>query len=201
TIAAVQAPADGSYSTGDELRVSLTFSEDLVINTAGGTPAISLTVGSAPRDAAYVAAESSASTAVFVYTVQTGDNDSDGIAIGSLNLNGGSIRDSASNPANLSFTAPDTSGVIVDALAPEVSSVDVPADATYGEGESLIFTVNTSEDVTVAGTPELTLTVGSSALSAVYSGGDGTSALTFSATVPAGLLDTDGISVDALNLA
>ncbi|SIS59010.1 hypothetical protein SAMN05421686_102413 [Thalassolituus maritimus] len=201
TVTTVQAPADGSYSTGDELRVSLTFSEDLLINTAGGTPAISLTIGSTSRNAAYVAAESSGSTAVFVYTVQTGDNDSDGIAIGSLNLNGASIRDGASNPANLSFMAPDTSAVTVDALAPEISSVSVPADDTYGEGDTLTFTVNTNEDVTVSGTPELALTVGSTALNAVYSGGDGTSALTFSATIPVGLLDTDGISVETLNLA
>ena len=66
-----------------------------------------------------------------------------------------------------------TTGVLVDAVAPTVSSVSVPAKDTYVAGDTLSFTVNTSENVTVTGTPRLALTIGSTTVYANYASGSG----------------------------
>ena len=83
--------------------------------------------------------------------------------------------------------------------APTVSSVSVPADNTYAAGDNLNFTVNASENVTVSGTPQLVLTIGSTSRQADYVSGSGTSALVFRYTVQSGDLDTDGIVVSSLS--
>ena len=95
---------------------------------------------------------------------------------------------------NLAFVdAPDTT-------IPTITSVTVPADATYKLGEALAFTLNTDEKVTVSGTPQLALTIGSTTVQADYVSGSGSKALMFSYTVVADRADTDGITVGALAL-
>ncbi|MCW1935695.1 Ig-like domain-containing protein [Pseudomonas sp. MDMC_285] len=60
------------------------------------------------------------------------------------------------NAAGNAGTGTSTSNAYtIDTAAPAVSSVSVPSSATYGVGDSLVFTVNFSEDVTVSGTPVL----------------------------------------------
>ena len=80
-------------------------------------------------------------------------------------------------------------------LAPAVTSVAVPTAGTYGVGQALPFTVNYSRPVMVTGMPKLAITIGSSVRDVLYTGGSGTSALTFSYTVRAGDTDTDGIAI------
>lgn len=65
-----------------------------------------------------------------------------------------------------------------------------PAYAT-----ALSYTVNTSENVTVTGTPRLTLTIGATTRYATYASGSGTNALVFSYTPVAGDFDADGVAV------
>jgi hypothetical protein len=80
--------------------------------------------------------------------VQSGDLDSDGIAVASpIDLNGGTIRDLPGNNAVLTFTPPNTSGVLVDGVAPTITSVTGPAAGTYIVGQHLDFTVVFSEAV------------------------------------------------------
>lgn len=89
----------------------------------------------------------------------------------------------------------------IDSTVPTVASVSVPANGTYVAGDTLTFTVNTSEAVTVVttgGMPSLSLTLGSSTRDASYVGGSGTSALTFSYTVGSGDLDSNGITLGSL---
>ena len=101
--------------------------------------------------------------------------DSDGISVGTLSANGGTIQDAAGNDASLTLNSVgSTTSVLVDAIAPTVSSVSVPANATYITGQNLNFTVNFSENVTVntgGGTPRLALTVGASTVYASYISG------------------------------
>lgn len=105
------------------------------------------------------------------------------------------------NAAGNAGTGTSTSNAYtIDTAAPAVSSVSVPSSATYGVGDSLVFTVNFSEDVTVSGTPRIALTIGSSIYYADYVFGTGTSALQFSAIVQAGWNDANGITVGALSL-
>ena len=94
-----------------------------------------------------------------------------------------------------------TKNIVVSEPPPvTVTSVAVPTDKTYKLGDVLSFTVNFSDNVIVTGTPQLALTIGSSGKQISYTGGSGTSALTFSYTVSNGDLDTDGITVGALTL-
>jgi uncharacterized repeat protein (TIGR02543 family) len=82
-------------------------------------------------------------------------------------------------------------------VAPTVSTVSVPASATYTAGQNLDFTVNYSEAMTVAGgTPSIPITLNTGGtVNASYVSGSGTAALLFRCTVVAGNLDADGVSV------
>jgi ELWxxDGT repeat protein len=117
----------------------------------------------------HVSERQGTSTLTFRYTVQSGDLDSDGIAVASpIDLNGGTITDVPGNDAVLTFTPPDTSGVLVDGVAPTITSVTGPAAGTYIVGQNLDFTVVFSEAVAVTGTPRLVLTIGSTTRYATY---------------------------------
>ncbi|TDQ79098.1 MBG domain-containing protein [Sphingobacterium yanglingense] len=87
---------------------------------------------------------------------------------------------------------------VVDNTPPEVTSATVPADGMYGVGQHLDFTVNISENVSVTGTPRITLTIGNTIRYATYRSGSGSSALEFRYTVQVGDLDLNGIGVAGL---
>lgn len=92
--------------------------------------------------------------------------------------------------------------VTIDAIGPSVTSVSVPANATYAAGNDLAFTVNFNEAVTVetgGGTPRMALVIGSQTTYADYVSGTGTTALIFRYTVKSGEADANGITVAALN--
>ena len=88
---------DGVYGIGDKIEVTVTFSENIVVT---GSPRLELDIGGSAKTASYD--RTIGSTVVFSYTVAVGNNDTDGIAIGSnkLTLNGGSIKDAADNDAD-----------------------------------------------------------------------------------------------------
>ncbi|MCS6233535.1 hypothetical protein G3488_22285, partial [Shewanella baltica] len=163
---------------------------------------LSITVGATTRQATYQSG-SGTGALLFRYIVQAGESDSDGIAVGALSANGGTLRDSASNDANLTLNSVGaTTSVLVDATVPAVMSVTVPANATYTAGQNLDFTINFGENVTVntgGGTPQLSITVGATTRQATYQSGSGTGALLFRYTVQAGESDSDGIAVGVLS--
>jgi hypothetical protein len=201
TITSVTGPAAGTYIVGQHLDFTVVFSEAVVVDTTGGTPRLVLTIGSTTRYATYLSG-SSTSTLTFRYTVQSGDLDTGGIAVAStsIDLNNGAITDVPGNDAVLSFTPPDTSGVLVDGVAPTITSVSGPAAGTYIVGQNLDFTVVFSEAVAVTGTPRLQLTIGSTTQYATYQSGTGTSTLVFRYTVQSGDLDSDGIAVASTSI-
>ena len=193
-LSTVTGPISASYGTGQNLDFTATFSENVRVDTTDGTPSLGVTIGSTIKTATYVSGNETAEL-VFRYAVANGDSDGDGIASESpISLNGGSLGDAAGNGAALSFSPPDTSGVLVDTTAPSIASVEPPANGSYKEGATLDFTVNYDEPVTVTGTPAIGLTVGSTARNASFSSGGGTSALVFRYTVQASETDTDGIA-------
>src|SRR3569623_3320396 len=124
-------------------------------------------------------------------------------SITSSALSGGShtVTAKATDTAGNTSSASSGLSLTVDATAPTVSSVIVPADGSYNAGITLSFTVNTCEAVTVdtsGGTPRLALDIGGSSVYASYASGAGSSALVFTYTVQAGDNDADGIAVSAL---
>ena len=187
----VTLPANKTYITNEQLNFTVNFSEPVNVT---GTPAIALTIGSTNVNASYVSG-SGTNALLFRYTVTAGELDNNGITVGALT---GTIADAATNAANLSLGTLNTSGILVDAVAPVVNSVAVPANDTYITSETLSFTVNFSEAVNITGTPSLGITIGSTNVSATYFSGNGTSALIFNYTVLANQEDGNGITVGAL---
>jgi methionine-rich copper-binding protein CopC len=124
---------------------------------------------------------------------------------GAATFTGLSITYSASGSSSETLNLQASSGSLTtatssqltssDTTAPTVSSVSVPADGTYGAGQTLSFTVNTTEAITVTGTPQIALTIGGATEQATYASGSGSTALVFSYTVQAGDVDADGIAV------
>ena len=124
---------DGGYAIGDEIQVGLTFSEAVTVT---GAPQLTLDVGGQSRTAAY--SEGSTTTQLlFTYTVPTGEEDTDGIAVvaNSLALNGGAIRAGSAN-VTLTHAALQANGHKVDGIAPTVTvggetRIYVPPDRQF----------------------------------------------------------------------
>ena len=86
---------------------------------------------------------------------------------------------------------------------PHVTSVDSPtADDTYTTSDTIDITITFSQAVDVTGTPQLTLETGDNDAVASYTGGSGTTILTFAYTVAAGesSADLDYAGTSALTL-
>ena len=198
TVNSVSVPSNATYTAGQNLDFTVNFNENINVT---GTPLLNLTIGSVTKQAAFIGGSGSASL-LFRYTVQNGDNDNNGIALGSLALNAGTLRDSGGANANLTLNSVgNTTSVLVDAVDPTVTSVTVPANATYIAGQNLDFTVNFNENITVSttsGTPQIAITIGATVRQASYISGSGGSALLFRYTVQNGDNDTDGIAVGTL---
>ena len=201
--------ANGSYKAGDSITLAVTF--DQAVTVTGGTPTLLLETGATDRSAVYTAG-SGTNTLTFAYVVQPGDlsADLDYESTAALSLNGASIASAAlGGGAILTLPAPGAANslganaaLVIDGVAPAVTSVAVPASATYTQSQVLDFTVNFSETVTVdtsGGTPRLAiaLDVGGTAY-ASYLSGSGTTALTFQMTVAVGQVDLTGIALNAL---
>lgn len=185
--------AAGTYASGENLDITVTFSEDVTIT---GTPRIALDVGGTTRYADYVPG-APGGTHVFRWVVTALDVDANGIEIQSpLDLNGGSIVDGANWPLTAAFIPPATPTVTVDAVAPTITGITLPANGTYTLGQNLDFTMNFDKSMTVSGT-RLVLTVGSTTRYADYLSGSGTAAIVYRYTVPGADFDTNGISLAA----
>ncbi|MDD3484864.1 DUF4347 domain-containing protein, partial [Azovibrio restrictus] len=203
TVTSVSVPANASYKVGDNLDFTVNFGENVTVNTVGGTPYIPITLDTGGTVNATYLSGSNSSALVFRYTVASGNLDSNGIAVGAaITANGGTLLDAVGNTATLTLNSVgSTAAVLVDGVAPAVSSVSVPTNGTYKIGDSLNFTVNFGENVTVntgGGTPYLPITLDTGGtVQASYVSGSSTSALVFSYTVTSGTLDSNGIAVGA----
>ena len=152
----------GIYGIGDDIEVTVTFSEDVTVT---GDPRLHLNIGGTQKAAGYLRADES--TVVFGYTVVEGDSDADGVAIDAnkLGLNGGSIRDDADNNADLShgaLAAQATHGV--DGIRPRLSVSFLTQNYGYSTsteykkplrvGDGIWFQVRTSNEDTFYASPK-----------------------------------------------
>jgi uncharacterized repeat protein (TIGR02059 family) len=108
------------------------------------------------------------------------------------------------SPNNSSNTAISLLSQSVDSSAPTVSSINITstpgADSIYGAGETITATLGWSETVTVSGLPRIPIQ-GLTSKFLTYSGGSGTTSLTFTYVVTNGDVDRDGISITTNTLA
>jgi hypothetical protein len=205
TVTAVSSTiAAGTYGVGTAIPITVTFSEAVKVT---GKPKLALDAGSGA--AAIYTGGSGTSTLTFTYKVAAKQNtaDLDYSSTTALTLNLGSIKDLAGNTAILKLPPTGTDGlataeIVVDTTPPTVTAVSSTiAAGTYGAGTAIPITVTFSEVVNVTGTPKLALDAGSGA-AAIYTGGSGTSTLTFTYTVAAmqNTADLDYSSTTALTL-
>lgn len=119
-------PAAGTYRAGDVLNFTINF--DKVLAAADPALTLDLNLGGSLRSATLSA--QLGSSLQFGYTVQPGDLDTDGIAIGMINLGGTRLTDLAGNPAPLALAGhlPALGGVRIDAAAPQLRSSSVDAN-------------------------------------------------------------------------
>ena len=158
SVTSVGVPTTGTYRAGQVLSFTVNFAESTIVS---GVPQLGLTIGASSRAASY--SMGSGSTAlVFIYSVQPGEQDTDGISLGALSLNGGSIRDGAGNNATLTLNnVGATAGVLVDALAPGVSiSSSAGASGASTTTSPVPFTLTFTESVTGLNGSELSVSGG-----------------------------------------
>src|SRR6185437_13447725 len=155
---------------------------------------------------------SNASDFVFAaYRFSSNSNPSAGPGWTAINSSGGyylseyQVVSATQNGLVATASSTDQNGGIVDAIVaasthPIVSTLtESPSSGDLGVSKSVTLTLNMSEAVTVnttGGIPTLTLNDGGMA---TYTGGSGTTALTFSYTVAAGQ-NTSGLAATAVNL-
>ncbi|MDO7875684.1 Ig-like domain repeat protein [Hymenobacter sp. ASUV-10] len=153
------ATANGTYRAGQVLQFSVVFSQNITVSTSGGTPSLDLTVGSTVRQAVY--SSTAGNTASFRYVIVAGDLDTDGVTLGStINLNGGTIRNSAGADADPDLrNVASAAGLRVDAVAPTVA-ITSPAGSSTGTSP-IPITITFSETVTGFATSDVTVTGGS----------------------------------------
>jgi uncharacterized repeat protein (TIGR02543 family) len=147
---------DGAYKAAEVINVQVTFSE--IVNVTG-TPQITLETGASDAVVNYTSGSGSA-ILVFTYTVAAGHTaaDLDYVAINSLALNGGAIKDAAGNDAILTLPAPAGAGslganknIVLDTTAPAAPTApDLLAASDTG-------TLNT-DNVTDVTTPTFDIT-------------------------------------------
>ena len=200
--AIASSPASGdTYRRGEQISVTVTFNRPVAVT---GTPQLALTIGTATRQANYASRTGTALT--FSYTVQASDSDADGISVAAsaLTLNSGTINDvrSGGGAATLGLgthAISTSSGHRVIGTAAAVSNFyptrGVSLGRTHELGEQIEFTAIFTHTVTVTGTPQVALGIGSETRQANYVSGSGTTTLLFRYTVVVGDSDGDGITV------
>src|SRR5260370_32199637 len=101
----------------------------------------------------------------FRYTVGAGDGSTSALAITQVNLpNGATVRDAASNAANLSGALTTLTGLQIDTTTPAVTMVVAsPASGTEVPGNTITWTLNRTEATPVTRTPSPTLNDGGNA--------------------------------------
>lgn len=136
-------PANGLYGIGDSLTFSVGFPVEVTVT---GAPQLSIQIGANARTATLIGG-SGTGTLTFRYTIQSGDQDLDGIGLPSaVGLNGGLIRNANGKDVDLSFTAPDTSLVrVVNDHAPtgiSLSSLTLNENQPIGSAIGILSAID-----------------------------------------------------------
>ena len=215
------------YTVGDKIQFKLTVTPAVTVTGTPRVKLLfgersEAELNRMRRYADYDAAASGPNGLIFSYTVQASDFDPDGFTVpdppidangGAIVTRGGTLAADLNSPfvgalqvsrclvnGDSGPTNPGGGGNLDTSLrVSHVTFTGTPAsEETYRLGEQIRVAVTFSEAVTVTGTPQLGLTVGSATRQATYDAtrSEGT-LLVFTYTVQATDADADGISVAA----
>ena len=187
---------DDTYAIDDTIQATVAFSADVTVDTASGTPTLTLNIGGTNKTAIYNSTDSTATELVFDYLVVEGDEATGGIAIDadSLALNGATIT--AGTTLTHTAVAADPNHK-VDGVRPAFVSAETSTDGatitvTFSEtissadraGFTVLNPVYGPTDATISGTTvtltlftalrhDLTVTVSISSNSVTDAAGNG----------------------------
>lgn len=201
-----------TYGVDEWIHVAVDFNERVRVT---GEPTLALRIGTETRNATYSGSSRDSTQADFYYEVQATDRDLDGLSISSsaLRLNGGSIRDTEGNDADLNLRIhaitnhPDhkvNGGLSRSPAVVEVSILSRPRNGdTYQIGEEIRLRVVFDERLTWKQSPaarlSLALTIGTEVRPARVSEallrGAGVVGFGFSYEVRRADWDSDGFSI------
>ena len=174
----------GEADSGKLVTLTLTLSEALTVNLAGGSPTLSLNDGgTATYDAA--ASNPAAKTLAFTYTVGASD-ETPSLQIAQVNLNGAVINGANGDAADFSAAANLTSTLQIGPAF--VSSVTPSLTGEIFAGQTDQITLAMSQAVTIkttSGSPTLSLSDGATATYNAAASDPSTGALVFNYTVGA----------------
>lgn len=176
------ATPDNIWIIDQDLLITVGFNTGMIVNQTSGTPRIPITIGSTTQYATYLSGGDGQTSLVFRYVIQENDLDTDGsIAIGSIDLNNGTITDAANTNALLTLPQSSITNTQVDGVRPTISSVTPPASGTYSNNNPMNFTVNWSEAVnysaTGAGAVYFPIDVGGTSVNANYNSANNSAAI------------------------
>ena len=203
----VPPPHGDTYQRGERIRVWVGFDRDVTVT---GSPQVALAIGGQTRQAAFsgFASATEADWLSFDYIAKATDRDADGVGIpaNAIALNGGTIRNAGDGATDADLThvavAPDPGRKVDGSLVtrPAVKRVTLYSPArgdTYERGETIWVAVEFDRAVTVAGRPQLALTVGTQTRTAAFGEVWGHLYAFFSYQVQEADRDEDGISIAA----
>ena len=130
-------PSSGDFNAGKVITLTLDFSENVTVNTTGGTPTLTLNDGGI----ATYQSGSGSTALVFSYTVAAGQSTT-ALATTAVNLNGATITDGAGYAANLSLSGLTQTG-------PQISTLTASSLALDGNGFYTTSAWSTSDTVTL----------------------------------------------------
>ena len=195
-ISYIRAPKKGIYKTGDSLMFIIKFSE--IVNITGNAllPYLKITVGNSSKQAMYTKG-SGTDSLQFMYIIQSGDLDTNGIQCSNtITLNNSFIKDGAGNTAILTIQGTIENNVIVDGVAPKINAILLPIDKLYAINDTLQFVVNFSENIiwqNKLDTPILKISVGNTQKNLLFSGKNNGQDLFFRYAVQKNDLDKKGV--------
>ncbi|CAL2105141.1 Lumazine-binding domain-containing protein [Tenacibaculum sp. 190524A02b] len=141
-VTSVNVPSNDTYVANEDLNFIINFNENITVNTGGGVPQLAINIGVSTRQATYQSGTGTTAL-TFRYTVQTGDLDTDGIVVGTLDPNNGTLQNGSGVNANLTLNGVgSTTSVLVDAIAPTGYSVVIdqsPINAANDDAVSFSF--------------------------------------------------------------
>ncbi len=159
-VVSVAVPADGSYKAGTNLDFTITWDSNVTVT---GTPHVALTIGVTTVQADYVSSPT-ATTTLFRYTVLAGQTDTNGITVGALTLNGGTIQNSTGIDATLTLNSvASTASVLVDTTAPTLPAANIVVN-NQSDPHTVVFTFSETLDIATIGSASDWTVTGNSGL-------------------------------------
>lgn len=193
----VQTPAPKTYVAGETVSFALTFPFDIVMDDTGGEPRLEFKLGAVNQYATLVP-QSNLKQLHFSYMISPGENDTNGIDVVELELNGSTLKFDKSGVLTdcdvATITLQNFASLKVDTAAATVTDFDLTNLAgLYNAGEKINFSMTFSEAVYVTGTPKFVMTLGTGgAVDVNYVSGSGSTLINFSYTVAGNVADSNG---------